>query len=284
MVAGWIKDAEAASNRKEYKRAYVLFRNAADAGDQCGQYRLGDMYEFGRGLTSSTSSAVYWYKKAAAQNGMCSVPAKYALDRLTKTVASGSKSNAATVESWFRSGVAAYNEQNYTSTLKWYGKAAEQGHAGAQNNLGFMYNQGRGVRQNFTEAVKWYRKAADQGDARAQTNLGYMYGSGQGVAKSDTEAVKWYRKAAAGGDAYGQCNFALVTAQGKGTDKDPTSAADWAIKSLQNGGEICIAQMTEPDTVREIQKILKQRGLYAGAIDGSNGPNTQAAMRKLLPN
>jgi TPR repeat protein len=38
--------------------------------------------------------------------------------------------------------------------------------------------QGRG---DYTEAAKWYRKAAEQGDARAQANLGVLYQFGWGV-------------------------------------------------------------------------------------------------------
>jgi TPR repeat protein len=48
-------------------------------------------------------------------------------------------------------------------------------------------------------AVEWYRKAADQGDAFAQCNLGVMYENGYGVAKDMNKAVEWYRKAAAQG-------------------------------------------------------------------------------------
>ena len=46
------------------------------------------------------------------------------------------------------------------------------------------------------EAVKWFRKAAEQGDAIAQVNLGYAYANGFGVEKDEKEEVKWYRKAA----------------------------------------------------------------------------------------
>ena len=49
---------------------------------------------------------------------------------------------------------------------------AEQGDAGAQNVLGFMYSHGRGVPQDDHEAVRWYQLAADQGHAAAQFNLG----------------------------------------------------------------------------------------------------------------
>ena len=59
---------------------------------------------------------------------------------------------------------------------------AEQGDAGAQFNLGLVYNNGlQGVLQDYKESVKWYTKAAEQGDASAQYNLGLMYVKGQGV-------------------------------------------------------------------------------------------------------
>jgi len=63
----------------------------------------------------------------------------------------------------------------------WYLRAAESGHAAAQNNLGAMYFDGRGALRNFEDAARWYRLAADQGNAVAQTNLALMYGMGLGV-------------------------------------------------------------------------------------------------------
>jgi len=40
-------------------------------------------------------------------------------------------------------------------------KAAEQGDATAQFNLGLMYSGGGGVDQSYTECKKWWHKAAD---------------------------------------------------------------------------------------------------------------------------
>ena len=67
-----------------------------------------------------------------------------------------------------------------------------------------MYANGRGVAKDDAQAVAWYRKAADQGLAHAQDNLGRMYANGRGVAKDDAQAVAWYRKAADQGDADAQ--------------------------------------------------------------------------------
>lgn len=51
------------------------------------------------------------------------------------------------------------------------------------------------IAQDKAEAVKWYRKAAEQGDARAQCNLGVCYDNGEGIAQDKTEAVKWLQRA-----------------------------------------------------------------------------------------
>ena len=54
--------------------------------------------------------------------------------------------------------------------LKWYRMAAEQGHAGAQNNLGVMYDKGEGVTQDYVQAHIWYNLAAAQGEETAREN------------------------------------------------------------------------------------------------------------------
>ena len=59
-----------------------------------------------------------------------------------------------------------------------------------------MYQNGKGVQQDDAEAIRWYLKAAQQGHADAQNNLGLMYQNGKGVKQDDAEAIKWYLKAA----------------------------------------------------------------------------------------
>ena len=47
-----------------------------------------------------------------------------------------------------------------------------------------MYDNGTGVPQDYAQAVEWYRKAAGQGNAAAQYNLGLMYANGYGSFKT----------------------------------------------------------------------------------------------------
>ena len=90
---------------------------------------------------------------------------------------------------------------NSKEAVKWFRKAAEQGHAQAQNNLGDMYRTGEGVPMDSKEAVKWFRKAAEQGEAQAQRNLGVMYDSGVGVLQNFVTAYAWINIAVANGNS-----------------------------------------------------------------------------------
>jgi len=86
--------------------------------------------------------------------------------------------------------------QDYAEAVRWYSRAAYNGLAAAQFNLGVMYDNGQGVTQDYAEAVRWYREAADQGLAAAQFNLGLMYCNGQGVTQDYAEAYIWLNLAA----------------------------------------------------------------------------------------
>ncbi len=89
-------------------------------------------------------------------------------------------------------GVTAYNQGDYGTALREWRPLAEQGNAGAQLNVGYMYDNGYGVPQDYKQAIKWYRRAAEQGNKRAQYNLGLMYDIGYGVPKNKVQAHMWY--------------------------------------------------------------------------------------------
>jgi hypothetical protein len=87
--------------------------------------------------------------------------------------------------------------------VEWWRKAADEGDAKAQYNLGIMYEDGKGgLPQSDALAVEWWRKAADQGLTNAQGNLGCMYFKGKGLDQNFDAALAWLRKAAAQGNDY----------------------------------------------------------------------------------
>jgi hypothetical protein len=90
-----------------------------------------------------------------------------------------------------------------------------------------MYANGRGVEKDYVEAVKWYRKAAEQGDAKAQLNLGASYAKGDGVNKDTVQATKWYRKAAEQGEVVAQAALGARYFLGEGVPKNYMEAYKW---------------------------------------------------------
>ena len=57
-----------------------------------------------------------------------------------------------------------------------------------------------GVTRDKKEAVRWFKKAAEQGDAKAQNNIGLIYANGYSVTKDNEKAVRWFKKAARQGN------------------------------------------------------------------------------------
>lgn len=93
------------------------------------------------------------------------------------------------------------HKKDQAEAAKWFRKAADQGHGGAQATLGYMYERGYGVRADPADAVKWYRKAADQNHDDGLFNLGRAYENGIGVSKDLNQARTYYTKAGAAGSA-----------------------------------------------------------------------------------
>jgi TPR repeat protein len=125
--------------------------------------------------------------------------------------------------------------QDKAEAVRWIRKAAEQGFAKAQTSLGMAYYKGEGVSKDNAEAVKWYRKAAEQGHADGQHNLGMIYYLGEGVSQDNAEAVKWYRKAAEQGHAGGQYFLGLMYDYGEGVSQDKAEAVKWYRKAAEQG-------------------------------------------------
>jgi TPR repeat protein len=111
-------------------------RQRAEQGEADAQFRLGVMYERGRGVPQSHPEAARWYRLAAEQG-------------------------YASAQSWlgfmYSSGLGV--PQSHPEAARWYRLAAEQGYASAQFSLGLMYERGRGVIQDYVEAYKWYNLA-----------------------------------------------------------------------------------------------------------------------------
>jgi len=129
------------------------FRRAAEQSDADGEYSLGEMYAFGRGVPVDYAEAARWLRKSAEQGD------------------ARAESNLAAL---YAKGEGVPKDDDDNEAAKWMRKAAEQGSAVGQFGLGVMYAHGRGVPPDDAEAVKWYRKAMEQGDGPAMNNLAFL--------------------------------------------------------------------------------------------------------------
>jgi Sel1 repeat-containing protein len=175
-VAGLTEGYEALI-RNDYATAIKEYRPLAERGNAEAQYRIGRMYEFGKGYPQDKAQGIAWIRKAAAQNH---ADAQQELGFIYAT-GDGVKQDDVLAVGWFR-------------------KAANHGDATAQYNLGLLYAKGQGVERDYAQAIAWWRKSATQGNADAQFKLGVVYHTGQGVPKDEVLALANATIAARNGD------------------------------------------------------------------------------------
>lgn len=135
----------------------------------------------------------------------------------------------------FSLGVAYDTLEEYEKAFEAYSKAAKQGEARAQNNVGAMYEMGEGVTQNTTKAIEWYTKSANQGDSDAQYNLGALYEQGELVKRDYKKSAEWYTKAANQDDSDAQFVLGVYYLYGRGVGKNEKTAKEWFGKACDNG-------------------------------------------------
>jgi TPR repeat protein len=200
---------------------------SAEQGDPNAQFKVGNMYYHGQGISKNYEQAIKWYWKAsekgdikwyqnAAENG--NVEAQYILGHM-----------------YYRGqGV----PRDYNEAAKWYQRAAEGGNTLAQVELGGMYEVGQGVPDNHQQAVKWYEKAAEQGYSEAQYRCGLMYFYGnreKGVSKDYQQAIKWFLKASEQGYFSALFQLGEIYEEGKAVPQDYQQAVKWFLKSAEEG-------------------------------------------------
>ena len=92
-------------------------------------------------------------------------------------------------------GIEAYDKGDYQKAVQLYQKACDGGEARGCFSLGFLYQNGQGVKQDYQKAAELYQKACDGGHAVGCSILGVLYTGGQGVRQNFSTAKQYYGKA-----------------------------------------------------------------------------------------
>jgi len=189
---------------------------------------------------------------------------------------------------------------------KWFGRAAEQGVASAQFNLGVLYKRGEGVAQDDKQAFFWFQVAAEQNFPQAQHNLATAYAEGKGIATSYPKAAAWFEKSAEAGLSQSQFSLGALHERGLITGQpNPAEARRWYERALAQGDTraserlaaldamappAAVAPMKPPPAIpkiatigrteiRQIQALLNRMNFNPGPADGQMGKRTADAIR-----
>lgn len=142
MVASWahadLLDALQAYREGNYLLAFDEFRTLALNGDADAQFRLGDMYAKGEGVTQDFKQAFDWFLKAASHDEP--------------------RAQLAVAEA-YEQGHGVTQDSKRAAT--WYLMAAEHGNPRAEYAIGLMYAKGTDMPLDLVEARKWLGLAGD---------------------------------------------------------------------------------------------------------------------------
>lgn len=132
-------DGVAAYSLQQFERAREIWQKLAEEGMPDAQFRLGMLYQEGRGTEQDVAEAVRWYREAGEAGHS---QAQYTLATILKT----------------GSGVAPDPKEAF----RWYLKAAQSGVPHAQFEVAADYMQeGGAVERDLLESYLWFSRAAD---------------------------------------------------------------------------------------------------------------------------
>jgi len=158
---------------------FVLIRKAADAGVLSALLNQGIMTLRGQGTAADVAGGLALITQAA-ERGHVDAQVRLA-------------------EAYFL-GEGGLVPKSEKTAAPWALKAAEMGHAWAQNLVGTMKEHGLGMARDPHGAADYYRRAAVQGDPKAQASLGRLLHSGLGVVADRVDAYYWLRASADQGE------------------------------------------------------------------------------------
>jgi TPR repeat protein len=121
-----------------------------------------------------------------------------------------------------RYAIALWKANRHDEAITWMRKAADQGFAPAQDDLGYLYREDPLVSgysdkaELNAEAFRLQRLAAEQGNIIAMGDVGYCYMSGTGVGRDYGEALKWLRQPVEHDEPYAEAHLGEMYKNGWG--------------------------------------------------------------------
>jgi TPR repeat protein len=174
----------------------------------------------------------------------------------------------------FEAGLNAMDREHYATAFRAWKKLADQGAAEAQNNIGYLYEQGRGVKQSYARAIEWYKKAAEQDLAEAHHNLGMLAFLGYGMRKDYLIAKRHFTNAGDLDQADSEYMLGLIYHQGHGVKKNLARAKDYFLEAATHDstkGQFMLAFMFQAGEGHPADKSEPVKAFIWGNVAARNG-------------
>ncbi|WP_417429064.1 tetratricopeptide repeat protein [Kiloniella sp.] len=173
----------------------------------------------------------------------------------------------------YLNGVTAFEQGDHALALSFWLPLAENGHGKAQYSLGKLYETPEfGSEPKYLEAIKWYEAAASQGVAAAQNNLGRLYAQGKGVESDQAKAVGYWRMASESDHPMAQYNLGLALFRGEGVAQNFERAVFWFHQSANNnvsGAQYALGEVYRLGLSVPVDNQVAEKWYKAAARNGS---------------
>jgi TPR repeat protein len=204
---------------QDYNMAVKMYEKAVEKEHQDACYRLGQLYQYGKGFAVDYLKAYSLYKKAA---DMGHGKSQSILDITMQ-------SNRNTIENSF-----SLSPQEYQDSLLMCKHVAEHGDTEVQFKVGFAYEH-IVLEPNYVEAHKLYLSAAKSSHREAIYHLGLLYKKGLGISLDYARSNQLYEQASQLGSADALYQLGSTYRYGKGVDIDTEKAIEYYTLSAQLG-------------------------------------------------
>ncbi len=174
----------------------------------------------------------------------------------------------------FTAGLTALSREHATTAFRAWMKVAEQGGAEGQNNVGYLYERGLGVKQSFTEAQTWYTLAASQGLPIAMYNLAMLTYKGDINNRDTRKSVEWLKKADEAGHAPSSYMLGVMYMRGEGIFKNVDKAFELFLKAAKKGsvrGQYMVGYIYQSGMLDEDDQSDSENGYLWSAVALING-------------
>ena len=217
----------------------------AERGDEEAQFRMGLMYEEGRGVAPDAEAAATWYERAArgghagAQNNL----------GLLHYAGRGVPQSFSTAAHWFELAARQGFPQAWTNgaVLKLFGQGVAQDLGGAREMLELAAEAGDHKASSLLRSVwtteeresqvsfRWFLGYAERGLAHAQLQVGLMCLQGQAPDRDSSAGAAWVERAAEQQLPRAEFTLALLLARGEGLPRDLRLSQEWLERSAAHG-------------------------------------------------